>query len=210
METEKPVEPKKHQTPRFIHFGWYGQTMCPGKKKHNGVLTIAYRQTDSALRVGFVFCSPSDNFSRKEGRNEALKFMRNLPIVMPLDKCKSNREVILGLVNYLCGIGPKGIDWDVPNAAVENYHKQDSIIVVTSRIPGWAKKWWLNIVVNGAPMGRHQTPMKYEGTGDPWESVEYVGSAEFKYTKQNLFDITVREFFKQAKQAGIAADIMLG
>ena len=205
METEKPVEPKK--TPHFIHFGWYGQTMHPGKKKHAGVLTVAYRQTDSALRVGFVFCSPSDNFSRKEGRNDALKIMRNHPIVIPLDKCKSNREMLLELVNYLCGIGPKGRDWDVPTTAVENYHKQDCIIVVTSRIPGWAKKWWLNIVVNGSPIGKHQTPMKYKEAG---ESVKCVRSAEFKYTKQNLFDITVREFFKQAKQAGIAVDIMLG
>ena len=198
METEKKQEPKK--TPRFIHFGWYGQTMKSGKKKHNGVLTVAYRRTDSALRVGFVFCSPSDNFSRKEGRDDALKIMRNYPIVMPLGKCKSNREIILELVSFLCGIGPKGRDWDIPEKALWNFDKHPE---GSSRIPGWAKKWWLNIVVNGAPMGRHQTPMKYEEAGDPWESVKYVTANLGTKKTKNIFDIPVAEFFRQAKEVGI-------
>jgi hypothetical protein len=189
METEKPVEPKK--SPRFIHFGWYGQMMHPGKKKHDGVLTVAYRQTDGALRVGFVFCSPSDNFSRKEGRNDALRIMRNYPIVIPLDKCKTNRELILELVNYLCGIGPKGRDWNIPPEAIYNLKRPvDSFH--TSRIPGWAKKWWINIIVNGAPMGRHQTPTKYKG---PEQSAN-IG-------RSNIFDMPVSEFFRMADKVGI-------
>jgi hypothetical protein len=190
METEKKTEPKK--TPRFIHFGWSGQTMRKGKQKHDGVLTIAYIQTDSALRVGFVFCSPSDNFSRKEGRNDALKIMRNFPIVIPFIPGKFNRELIIELVSYLCGIGPKGRTWDIPQGAVNNYkNNEDDSLTITSRIPGWSKKWWINIVVNGNPMGRHQTPKKPNTT---------TNSHVFT---RNIFNMPVSEFFRQAKAAGI-------
>jgi len=191
METEKPVEPKKHQTPRFIHFGWYGQTMRPGKHKHNGVLTVAYRQTDGALRAGFVFCSPSDNFSRKEGRNDALRIMRNYPIVIPLRLDKFNRDLILELVNYLCGIGPKGRDWNIPPEAVYNLKRPlDSFH--TLRIPGWAKKWWINMAVNGSPMGKHQTPKKSN-----------LAPNSLGFTL-NIFDsMPVSEFFRQARAVGL-------
>lgn len=201
METEKKAEPKK--SPRFIHFGWYGQTMKSGKKKHNGVLTVAYRQTDGALRIGFVFCSPSDNFSRKEGRNDALRIMRNYPIVMPLRPDKFNRDLILELVNHLCGIGPKGRDWNIPDGAILNHDVTSDKI--TSRIPGWAKRWWINIAVNGSPMGRHQNPKKYEEMEemeDPWCSVKCIRHTNYTIPK-NVFDIPVSEFFRQAKEAGI-------
>jgi hypothetical protein len=175
--------------------------MCPGKKKHNGVLTVAYRQTDGALRVGFVFCSPSDNFSRKEGRNESLKIMRNNPIVLPLRPDKFNRDLILELVNYLCGIGPKGKTWDIPYGAVNHYKdNEEDPPTITSRIPGWAKRWWINIAVNGSQMGPHQNVKRYEEAGDPWNSVKYVGGC---VKTSNIFDMPVSEFFRQAKAAGI-------
>jgi hypothetical protein len=193
METEKKVEPKKHQIPRFIHFGWYGQTMGKGKHKHNGVLTVAYRQTDAALRVGFIFCSRSDNFSRKEGRNEALRIMRNYPIVMPLRPDKFNRDLILELVNYLCGIGPKGKTWDIPNETI--YNRKTHIeggTVFTPRIPGWAKRWWINIAVNGSPMGKHQTPKRTKLTPNA------IG---FTY---NIFEnMPMSEFLRQARAVGL-------
>jgi hypothetical protein len=191
METEKKQEPKK--SPRFIHFGWYGQTMLSGKHKHDGVLTVTYRQTDGALRVGFVFCSPSDNFSRKEGRNEALKIMRNHPIVIPIRPDKFNRDLILELVSYLCGIGPGRKDWDIPQSAVSHYkNNKDGSLTITSRIPGWSKKWWINIAVNGSPMGRHQTPKKDNLTPN-----------SLGFTRNVFNSMPVSEFFRQAKEAGI-------
>ena len=199
METEKKAEPKK-QTPRFIHFGWHGQTMLPGKKKHNGALTIAYRQTDSALRVGFVFCSPSDNFSRKEGRNDALRTMRNYPIILPLKPDKFNRDLILELVNFLCGIGPKGKTWDIPHEAIYKSHSDHFYDKQTSRIPGWAKKWWLGIVKYGSPMGKHQTPSK-----------EFDITSSKSSFPLNVFDVTVAKFFRQAREAGVGkVTIVLG
>jgi hypothetical protein len=196
METEKPVEPKKGKSPRFIHFGWYGQTMGKGKHKHNGVLTVAYRQTDSALRVGFVFCSPNDNFSRKEGRNDALKIMRNYPIVLPLRSDKFNRDLILEFVNYLCGIGPKGKTWNIPDGAI--YNPIIGTNKVTSRIPGWAKKWWINIAVNGSQMGLHQNVRKCD------EVEEHGFCNSERYVKpQNIFDMSVSEFLRQAREVGL-------
>jgi len=197
MEIEKKVEPKKRNTPRFIHFGWYGQTMLPGKHKHDGVLTVAFRQrTESELNVGFVFCSPSDNFSRKEGRNDALKFMRNHPILLPVKPNKSNRELVMEFVHWLCGITPPKEGWVIPQTALYNCHDTFEPEKWTSRIPGWSKKWWKGIFVKGKPIGRQQTPSK--NTCTPiWKPL-------------NIFDMPMGQFFKQAQEAGIAVDIMLG
>jgi hypothetical protein len=197
MELEKKEEPKKRQTPRFIHFGWHGQTMKSGKKKHDGVLTVAYRQKQNQLYVGFVFCSPCDNFSRKEGREEALRFMRNYPIIISVREGVTNRKTIVELVNWLCDIGSAGKDWYIPESAMWNASRHVPG-TITNRVPGWAKKWWAKLLVTG-----------FTEPGKPFEYPS--GGYAFNTTiPDKLFEMPVKKFMLQAQKAGINVSIVLG
>jgi hypothetical protein len=161
--------------PRFFHFGWWGQLARPGKRKHDGVLTIAYRIKEDKFYVGFVFCSPQDNFSRKEGRKEALKIMRNSPIIVPQMPSISSRKQIINAAQIICSQEfPE--DWVVPKEALI---KND---IETSRIPGWAKKWW-----NTAPTTR---------------TAEEGG-------QQNPFLMPINKLVQYAKEAGIPPSTLI-
>ena len=190
METETKAEPNK--TPRFIHFGWYGQTILPGKKKHNGVLTIAYRQKQTQLYVGFVFCSPNDNFSRKVGREKALRIMRNCPIILPTKPNISNRQRITQVVSFLCGIGAAEDNWITPSAALYHTHNTHWEIT-TPRIPGWAKKWWINLVIRGFGPTPETKP----------ETVQYNVTP-----RKTIFDMSITEFIREAHAVGIAVELV--
>ena len=63
----------------FVHY----------RTKQHGALTLALKEvpgtTDPVLKVGYAFCSPRDQFSRKKGRQIAMGRLRAWLLIPPSD-----------------------------------------------------------------------------------------------------------------------------
>lgn len=117
--------------PKIYHFGWQGGDVPKGQRKHDGVLTLAVRENENKLYIGFYFCSPRDPFCRKIGRTEALRRMGKFPIVVKYLGTRS--KIIEEVVRALCFK-----QFDRLGAYAEQCEIQ------TAWIPHWAGRWYVS------------------------------------------------------------------
>lgn len=137
--TEK--QEKNQLKPKIMYLGWKGGQVPKGKKKHDGVMTVAYRiDREGFLHFGFVFCSPLDPFSRKEGRKEALKRMRVFPVISK--KSPSTKEDLFLLLKFISFHDLKNLIVYATVSFKFSNHLNKMLYKGNSIIPSWSKKWW--------------------------------------------------------------------
>jgi len=97
-------------------FSYYGDTQYASR--HNGIITIVTTIKGNEILYGVAFCSPKDRYSKKKGKEIAIKYMY-----------ENNRRIPLGEKKH-----------DDINFRVA------SDILINNLYPSWAKKNLTNIL----------------------------------------------------------------
>lgn len=140
--------------PRVIHLGWEGGKARPGRMKHRGVMTLAILEKAPQLMVvGFTFCSPTDMFDKKLGKDKALDAMRHRPLrfryignpfttLKEVIRCLCLRE--FEALGHFCGYHLDHVLFTmklVPRAMRGGLEIVD-VLEKACRVPAWAQGWW--------------------------------------------------------------------
>lgn len=114
---------------------WYGEDPY----RHGGVVTLVLELDSNRrrMKLGFSFCSPEDQFIKKQGVTKAQERLRDCPIEVPV--LYGADFMAKEVLKALCAR-----DWGtLEQVTTLEIHTE----AWRRAVPSWAKKWWKSVFV---------------------------------------------------------------